>query len=114
MNEMRPTQRKHKRKATLVLLYVADSNDPGKVARAAVVDISMGGAAFESSIKFSAGDEVILRFTLPKEKIYVINGVIRRTSERTGALVYGVQFKEMNFFGKFRLRKLISKLDKLK
>ena len=93
---------------------MADVNKPEKIARAAVVDISLGGAAFESTIEFAEGDQVFLRFTLPKEKIYVIKGVIRRTSSKMGASIYGVQFDEMGFMKKFQLKRLISKLGKLK
>ncbi|MDA3792901.1 MAG: PilZ domain-containing protein [Elusimicrobia bacterium] len=105
-------ERKNKRKHTLVLLDVIDPEDPHKHGRGAVVDISSGGAAFESAVDFEEGDPVELRFTLPGGKVYAMNAVVRRARERTGATVYGVQFQDLGFFEKLRLKKLISHVTK--
>ena len=105
-------ERKHKRKHTLVLLDVSDPENPDKSGRAAVIDISSGGAAFESAVKFEKGEPVELRFTLAKGKVFAVDSVVRRVRERTGAHVYGVEFQNLGFFDKLKVKKLIATVSK--
>ena len=112
MREEKPKIRKHDRKPTLVLLDVSNADAPDDTGRAAVVDISIGGCAFESNFKLSEGDRVIMRFTLPGNKLYVMEGEVKRVRFSTGAFVYGIKFMKLGFFGKIKLRKLISIIRK--
>lgn len=115
MKKGKRTKRKYQRKATLVLLDITDINDNKKMGRAALVDISIDGAGFESHLEFKAGDNIVLRFTFPGQKIYVLEGIIRRVTDKTGItgiFAYGAQFKKMGFFDKINLRKLIFKVSK--
>lgn len=105
---MKLKKRKYKRAPTLVLLNVEIPGVPQKSGRAAVTNISMGGAAFESSIEFSEEDDIDLRFTLPGEKIYLLEGVIKRVHNRGGNFECGVEFKKLSFFDRIKLLKLIS------
>ena len=105
-----PKKRRHKRSSTLVLFNIESTHNPNKTGRAAVIDISLSGAAFVGNIEFSEGEEVDLRFILPGYRVYVLEGVIRRIQVRNDAYMYGVEFKNLNFIKKIRLRKLISKI----
>jgi c-di-GMP-binding flagellar brake protein YcgR len=105
-------ERKHKRKHTLVLLDVSDPENTDKGGRAAVIDISTGGAAFESAVKFEKGEPVELRFTMAKGKVFVVDAAVRRVRERTGAHVYGVEFLDLGFFDKLKVKKLIATVAK--
>ncbi|MEA3506282.1 MAG: PilZ domain-containing protein [Elusimicrobiota bacterium] len=105
-------ERKHKRKNTLVLLDVLDPKNSDKSGRAAVIDISTGGAAFESAIRFEKGEPVELRFTIARGKVFVVDAVVRRVKERTGAHVYGVEFQDLGFFDKLKVKKLIATVAK--
>jgi len=100
--------RKYERKDTLVLLNVSSMDDMDKSVRAAVINISVGGLAFESHQKFFAGERVSMRFTsLPGGRVQVIRGEVIRVSRRIGAYVYGVRFNKTGFLQRLRLRKTI-------
>lgn len=96
----------------MVLLNVVDSKDNRKEARAAVVNMSPGGAAFESSIKFPRGRKVILRFTIDDKKAYVVDGVVKRVEQKTGSYIHGVKFKNLNFIEKIKLRLFIYRISR--
>jgi len=106
----KPRERRHKRRQTLELLYVASESEPDKGGRAAVVDISMSGTAFESTENFFIGERVVLRFVLPGNKVYVFAGDVKRIGSRPGTNVVGVEFINLTFFRKLKLKKLISQI----
>ena len=106
------SERRHERVPTLVLLNVESPDTTREAVRAAVVNISKSGAAFEAAAEFSNGVPVILRFTLPEGDIYVFNAVIRRVSRVIGAYEYGVEFLSMDSGAKKNLKKLINKIRK--
>jgi len=103
-------RRKYKRIKAIVLLDVYRKGEYVPAGRGCITDISLGGCGFESTAQFKTGDEVVLVFTLPNKKIFSIEGIIRRIGRSTGTFSYGVQFKEMSFFKKIKLRFLIPTL----
>lgn len=105
-------RRKYKRENTLSLLSIDSLTHIEKSGRAAVVDISIGGAAFESSVEFEKGEKVVLRFTGEWDRIQIIEGIITRVENRIGVYVHGVEFTDKGFFNNLRIKKLISKLKK--
>ncbi len=106
-------KRKHNRKKTIYILNIVDPDNPDKSGRGAVIDISMGGAAFECEQKFEKGESVELRFNLSKDKIFILTGTVKRVKKRTaGALLHGVQFNKLCLTDKFKLYKLIKKITK--
>ena len=104
-------QRRHKRLDTLVLLYVSSSETADKHGRAALVNVSRGGAAVETQVKFEEKEKIVLRFTLPNKKIYIINGKICRADAKIGINVYGIQFETPGFIGRFKRAFLVSRLS---
>ncbi|GEM_PF-3263977 len=106
-----PRRRRHRRYGTLLLLDVETEGSSSKKARSAVIDISLSGAAFESSEKFSIGEKVTLRFITPQKNIYVISGKIRRTASKAGAYEYGVKFRWGNPLKRNRVKQLISEIS---
>jgi hypothetical protein len=107
---MKEKRRRFKRSRTLVLLNVDSTSSLHKSSRAAVIDIGVGGVAFESSTEFPVNDDVIIRFILPGHNVFVFEGVVKRVENTTGVYVHGVEFKNINFFDKIRLKKLIFKI----
>jgi len=110
--EIKKRRRKYERASTLVLLDVDAIGNQYKSGRAVVVDISVGGVAFESIAEFSLGVEVILRYIMPGENVYVLAGVVKRVEDKDGVFVYGVEFKYMNYWGRRKLKKLIRNIGK--
>jgi len=100
--------RKYERAATLVLLNVESLSAPQKSGRAAVTDISIGGVAFESDIEFNIDDDVLIRFIFHGHNVYVFEGIIKRVESKGGLYSYGVELKEIGFFKKIKLKRLIS------
>ncbi len=113
MGTQKATRRKYDRigKTVLLDIYKPDAFKPS--CRACLTDISVGGAGFESSVKFNLNDRINLVFTMPDSKEYIIEGIIRRISRSTGTFSYGVEFLPMGFFKKLSLRKFIKKLLKI-
>lgn len=105
-------KRKYERASALVLLDVDSLGEQEKSGRAVIVDISVGGVAFESVTEFSVGEDVILRYIMPGHDVYVLGGVIKRVEDRGVVYAYGVEFALMSFFEKRKLKKLISKIGK--
>jgi c-di-GMP-binding flagellar brake protein YcgR len=105
-------KRRHERKRTLLLVTVDRADITGEFARAALIDISMCGAAFESSAAFYTGEEVIMRIVLPPETIFVLDGVIRRVEERTGASLYGMEYKGLRGSEKKQLKEIIEVISR--
>ncbi|MGM0442295.1 MAG: PilZ domain-containing protein [Elusimicrobiota bacterium] len=105
-------KRKHNRKETLFVLNIVDLNNPHATARAAVIDISMGGAAFECVDKrFEEGDSVELRFVFSESKVYVFSGTVKRVHQREdGTFFHGVQFRDLGLIDKIKLFILIHKI----
>ncbi len=101
------TKRKYDRKRETVLLDVYRAGAVEEKSRACLTDISIGGLGFESSSRFNMGDKVNLVFRIKEGKEYVLDGVIRRVARSAVTYSYGVQFIEMGFFAKFRLKKFV-------
>ncbi len=108
---MKQVKRKYKRKHTVVLLDVSYEKTPDETKRAAIVDISLGGCQFETRAEFEKGNRVVLRFTVGKNKVYIIVGEIKRISAGTGTYMYGVKFDEGGFFEKLKRKQLIKKIS---
>ena len=104
-------KRKYRRKSTIVLLDVAYEDKPGETTRAAIVDISLGGCAFETRREFDAGRKVLLKFTLQKKKVYLVSGEIKRVRPGTGAYVHGVQFEGTGIIERIKRKRLINKIS---
>ncbi|MCD6413340.1 MAG: PilZ domain-containing protein [Elusimicrobia bacterium] len=107
---LKKTRRKYDRIKETVLLdiYKPDAFKP--TCRACLTDISVGGAGFESSVKFNLNDKINLVFTMSSGKEYILEGVIRRVSRSTGTFSYGVEFLSVGFFKKFFIKRFIKKL----
>jgi c-di-GMP-binding flagellar brake protein YcgR len=104
-------KRKYNRASTQVLLNVSTLDDADiKTGRAAITDISKGGAGFVSTTKFDEGENVELKFILPGNKYYIFIGVIKRVKKLTNTFSYGIEFKDLNFLDKIELKKLTSKI----
>ncbi len=106
------TLRRYERIATLVLLNATNPNTTQAPSRAALIDISIGGAAFECSTEFFVGDSITLRVIRSGKNIYALNGVIKRIQNKVGIFLYGVEFKDMTSSDNKKLKKLISKIGK--
>lgn len=105
-------KRRYSRKKTLYNLNIVNTKTPHKTARAAVIDISLGGAAFECvDEKFEEGEPVELRFVFSEEKVNVFTGTVKRVHETdTGSFFHGVQFEDLSLIDKFKLFILIHKI----
>ncbi|MFH1353468.1 MAG: PilZ domain-containing protein [bacterium] len=103
-------KRKYDRKRETVLLDVYKAGAFEEKSRACLTDISTGGLGFESSSQFNMGDKVNLVFCIKEGKGYVLEGVIRRVARSAVTYSYGVQFVEMGFFAKLRLKKFVKGL----
>ncbi|MFH1416503.1 MAG: PilZ domain-containing protein [Elusimicrobiota bacterium] len=106
------SERKHERVATLVLLNVQNMDTTQEAVRAAVVNISSGGVAFETFAEFGMGSRIMMRFILPKGDMFVFEGILRRVSRGIGVYSYGLEFNDMNSADRKKLKKLISKVKK--
>jgi len=111
MNADRLPLRRHRRRKTLVLLEMESLDDKEKKSRAVVIDISVGGAAVECPIKFEQEEEVILRFKFPRRRVYLIEGMIRRSRRRSAVYIYGIEFVSAGFWESIKRRRVISKLS---
>ena len=112
MKDARDMNRKHRRRKTLVLLNVISADLPEKAARAAVIDISLGGSAFETSQEFSKDEALFMRFILPGERVYTVKARVVRVSRSGGAFTYGAQFERLGFFSRMKLRRVISDISR--
>ncbi|MGM0568682.1 MAG: PilZ domain-containing protein [Elusimicrobiota bacterium] len=109
---MKRFKRRHKRKQGLVLLDVALRDKPEEKERAAIINISPDGCAFETPVEFKKESLVALRFVFNNDKVYIIKGRIKRVhAKRGGAYVHGVQFKKSGILEKIKRRKIIKKLS---
>lgn len=106
--------RKYDRKSILVMLSVDNPNTTEEPSRAAAIDISRSGVAFESSTQFFVGDTVILRFIFKREEIYVFEGIVRRIKNDGGINTYGIKFKNLSFKERRQLKHLVEKFTKKK
>lgn len=107
-------KRKHSRKKTLYNLNIVNKKNPPKTARAVVVDISIGGSAFECmAVKFKKGKKVELRFVFSEKKVYVFGGTVKRVNEKEkGVFLHGVQFENIGLIDRVKLFILIHKISK--
>jgi len=103
-------RRKYQRVHTVVLLDLYRKGEYAPAGRGCVTDISLGGCAFESTTQFRIGEEITLVFTLPSRKQFFIDGIIRRAGRSTGTFSYGIQFINLGFFKKLKLRFLLPTL----
>lgn len=99
-------KRKQKRFKTLTLVDILGANSKVKD-RAAVMDISMAGLAFESNTMFSEGDEVLFNFF---PLALNVMGIVKRVERSIGVYFHGVEFENISFNNKIVLSKLISKI----
>ena len=106
-------KRKYKRIRTLVLFNVNQPDITNRESRAALVDVSLGGVAFETQAEFYVGNNVILRIILPDKKIFVLECIIRRVQRRTGTFLYGSEFVYSGASDRKKLEKIISEISSL-
>ena len=109
---MRPVRkRRYERTPSLVLLNI-EVLSTHKMGRAAIINISPGGAGFVSEVNCPNGEEVMMRFTFRSGKFYLLEGIISRVRDLGGRFEYGVKFRKMGFFDRLKLLKLISIVKK--
>ena len=106
------TNRKFERLSTLVLMTVYDAQFASETFRAALIDISTGGAAFETSAEFFVEQHIVIRIIYKEELLIVISGEIKRKSFCIGGLQYGVEFTKLSSKDKSSLRKMLSDLKR--
>jgi len=100
-------RRKHERVKATVLLNLYRPGQYVPLARACISDISLSGSAIESTVQLEKDEGIVLVFTLPNNRQYILEGMIRWVKRSTGTFSYGVEFTRMNFFKKLKLRYMI-------
>jgi len=105
-------KRRHERSKTLINLNVESLNIPEKTGRAVILDISESGAAFCTDLEFDIGEELIMRFRLSRNRIFVIHAQVRRFQYATDCNTYGSEFVNVNIFNKGKLRKIVEEVRK--
>lgn len=103
-------RRKYERTEAIVLLDLYKQNKLTPEGRGCVMDISLGGSRIESTSDFHVDEDIVLYFTLKNSDVFVIEGIVRRKTPSTGTFSYGIQFKELGFFKRMKLRRLIPKI----
>lgn len=86
-------------------LDVKPEASPNPPVRGAIVDLSLGGARFESELPLEAGRKVYLSIEVPLE---VFAEVVRVESLGTH-FRYGVSFEDLSFFDRWVLRRYLKK-----
>ena len=104
--------RKFERLSALILATVYNPENASETFRAALIDISSGGVAFESYAEFFVDDYVVIRMIYKDELLIIINGEIKRKAFCIGGLQYGMEFSKLSAQDKRSLRKMLSDLKR--
>lgn len=100
-------KRRHQRISVAILIdiYLTESSIPK--GRGCIVNISIGGMAIESSTDLGLNTEIFLRVELDPE-VFSFHGQIVRKDSKGPVFHYGVRYKKMSWFEKFKLRRYIN------
>lgn len=106
--EISKQKRRYRRVKTPFLTGIVCSNNTIITDRAAVINISSGGLAFESKTMFSPGDFVLFNFS---SLTLNLSGTIKRVKRRVGSYLHVMEFSNISYFDKTMLSKLISRIN---
>jgi len=105
-------KRRHERSKTLLHLNVESLHVPEKTGRAVILDISESGAAFCTNLEFDIGEELIMRFRLSRNRIFVIHAQVRRFQYAPDCNTYGSEFINVNILNRNKLKKIVEEVKK--
>ncbi|MBN2407744.1 MAG: PilZ domain-containing protein [Elusimicrobia bacterium] len=102
-------RRKYKRYQALALADISSSRNIVKKDRVSIMDISIGGLSFESSIMFHPGDDIYCNFF---PLIMKLKAKVNRVINKKDMYLHGAEFKIESFVDKVTLRNLISSISR--